>query len=222
MKDIALVLDIDGLMVDTEPISRLAWDKVLARYGHELDDDLHARMIGYRFDESVHMLLDAYDLTLSVEEIKQMKSVEYAAILSRGAPVMPGLYDLVAGINQHGLPWAVATSSPYAHAEEILLQLKLTDSCSAIAGGDEVPYGKPAPDIYLLAAKRLGLPPEHCMALEDSAPGCRAALTAGMMTLAIPNGDSEKVDFPEVHGVFKSLSDVSQELDQLLSELSER
>jgi HAD superfamily hydrolase (TIGR01509 family) len=222
MKDIAVVLDIDGLMVDTEPISRLAWDRVLERYGRILDDDLHTRIIGYRIDESVIMIIDEYDIPASPAEIKQLKKVEYDQILAHGVPVMPGLYDLVAAINRNGLPWAVATSSPHAHAQEILQQLELSDSCAAIAGGDEVPHGKPAPDIYLLAAKRLGIPPQNCLALEDSPPGCRAALAAGMMTLAIPNGDTQKADFPQVHKVFKSLSAVSQELDLLLLELRNR
>ena len=222
MEGIAIVLDIDGLMVDTEPISRRAWDKVLAQFGYELNDDLHTRMIGYRFDESVQMVIDAYELSLSMDEIKQMKNVEYAKILALGAPVMPGLYDLIAAIKQRELPWAVATSSSYTHAQEILRQLGLEDSCQAIAGGDEVPRGKPAPDIYLLAAKRLGLPSRHCMALEDSAPGCRSALAAGMMTLALPNGDTKKADFPEVYHIFKSLNDVAQDLDRLLSELNRR
>lgn len=222
MRDIAVVFDIDGLMVDTEPISRLAWDRVLARYGYELNDAFHARIIGYRFDESVSMVIEEYDLALSAAEIKQIKDTEYTQILDLGVPVMPGLYDLVAAIDQHNLPWAVATSSPYAHAEEILRQLDLTDACAAIAAGDEVPRGKPAPDIYLLAAQRLGIPPKQCMALEDSAPGCRSALTAGMMTLAIPNGDSKKAGFPAVHQVFKSLHEVAQELDRLLWELRNR
>ena len=222
MKDIAIVFDIDGLMVDTEPISRLAWDRVLLKYGRTLDDDLHTRMIGYRFDESVYMVLNEYNLPLTADEAKKIKGAEYAQILAEGVPVMPGLYDLVAGINERGYPWGVATSSPYAHALEILAQLDLTGSCSAIAGGDEVPRGKPAPDIYLLAAQRLGLAAEQCMALEDSAPGCRAALTAGMMTLAIPNSDTKKADFPEVHQIFASLSDVAQELDRLLIELKNR
>lgn len=222
MEDFAVVFDIDGLMVDTEPISRLAWDKVLAHFGYELNDDLHTRMIGYRFDESVHMVIDEYGISASAAELKEMKSAEYDKILARGAPVMPGLYELIAAINQRDLPWAVATSSPYTHAEEILHQLGLKGSCQAIAGGDEVPRGKPAPDIYLLAAKRLGISPQYCMALEDSAPGCRAALAAGMMTLAVPNGDTKTADFPEVHQVFNSLKDVAEDLDRLLSALNNR
>lgn len=220
--DIAVILDIDGLMVDTEPISRAAWDKVLARFGRILDDDLHTRIIGYRIDESVEMVIDAYNLPLSSEEFIEFKRIEYDKILGNGVPVMPGLYDLIEAINKREVPWAVATSSPYSHAQKILSLLELSDFCSAIAGGDEVSLGKPAPDIYLLAAQRLGIPAQHCLAVEDSAPGCRAALAAGMMTLAVPNGDTQKAEFPEVDQFFSSLSALAQELDHFLDGLKNR
>ncbi len=222
MKNIAIVLDIDGLMVDTEPISRLAWDRVLAHYNRVLDDALHTRIVGYRIDESALMIIDEYDLPLSADQVIELKRIEYDQVLSDGVPVMPGLFDLIEGINEKEIPWAVATSSPLAHAQRILSQLQLTDSCTVMTGGDEVSRGKPAPDIYLLAAERLGLPPTHCLAVEDSAPGCRAALAAGMMTLAVPNGDTKTSDFPPVHQVFSSLNTVAQALDQLLVELKKQ
>ncbi|MDX1416654.1 MAG: HAD family phosphatase [Candidatus Promineifilaceae bacterium] len=222
MQDIAIVFDVDGLMVDTEPLSRLAWNRVLKQYGYELHEELYSRMIGYRFDVSVSMVLEAFDLPLSVEEIRKMRAAEHAKILSLGVPVLPGLYDLVEALDQRGLSWAVATSSPYTHAVEILRQLELSDTCKAIAAGDEVPHGKPAPDIYLLAAKRLETAPQLCLALEDSAPGTHAALAAGMLTIAVPNGDSNMVDFPDVYQIFYSLQDVVQALDGLLIELDNR
>jgi HAD superfamily hydrolase (TIGR01509 family) len=129
---------------------------------------------------------------------------------------MAGLMALQTEIGKRGLPWAVATSSPRHHAQIILEQLGLADACHAIAAGDEVSHGKPAPDIYLLAAERLNTPPQRCLALEDSAPGSQSAIAAGMKVVAIPNPQADKADFAAVHRIFDSLHEVASNLDQLL------
>jgi pseudouridine-5'-monophosphatase len=82
------------------------------------------------------------------------------------------------------------------------------------------PLGKPAPDIYLLVAERLDVLASHCLAIEDSAPGCRSALSAGMTVVAVPNEDTKTADFSDVDYIFSSLRDVSEELDTLLAELA--
>ncbi len=220
MMNFAVILDMDGLMVDSEPLSRRAWDQVLNAYGHTLDDAIYNRIIGYRIDESAAMLREAYDLSIGVDTLAREKTDALAKICANGVPAMPGLYEFHESITGRGLLWGVATSSSRSHAEEILVQLALSDSCQAFAGGDEVPQGKPAPDIYLLVAERLGVPASHCLAIEDSAPGCRSALSAGMIVAAVPNVDTKAADFSDVDYVFSSLHDVSKELDALLAELA--
>ena len=202
-------------MVDTEPLSRRAWAQVIESYGFALDDVVYGRMIGRRFDESAQMALDAYDLPLTLDELMTRKRAIFDGIRAGGVPEMPGLRELHAAIVRRGLPWAVATSSPRRHAQEILAQLALDTSCRAIVGGDEVARGKPAPDIYLLAAERLGVAPANCLALEDSVPGCRAAAQAGMVTAAIPNGETKTAVFPCARYQFDSLHDVVSLLDTL-------
>lgn len=212
----AIIFDMDGLMVDTEPLSRQAWEQVIAPFGYRLADDVYGRMVGLRLDQSVRVFLNAYPLPLSAEETRARRNRYYRTILARGVPIMPGLMELQAEISRRHLPWAVATSSPRRHAQQILAQLGLQESCQAIVGGDEVPHGKPAPDIYLLAAERLGVLPRRCLALEDSAPGCRAAAQAGMAVVAVPNRVTETAVFPCAHHIFKSLSEVITNLPVLL------
>ena len=202
-------------MVDTEPLSRQAWERVLALYDYAMDDAVYGRMIGLRSDESVQVMLDAYPLPLTAAETMRLKKAFFKERLTQGIPIMPGLIELHAAIARRGLPWAVATSSPRQHARHILAQIGLLESCQAIVGGDEVDNGKPNPAIYLLAAKRLGIPPQQCLALEDSAPGCQAAAQAGMTTIAIPNGVTETAVFPCAHHIFNSLHDVISILDSL-------
>lgn len=203
-------------MVDTEPLSRQAWDQVLRVYGQELDDEVYGRMIGLRADESCHLVLSAFSLPLTVEELLARKAEAFATVRADGVPVMPGLFALLAAIEQRGLPWAVATSTFRRQAEVILAQIGLSGAYQALAGGDEVARGKPAPDLYLLAAERLGVAPTHCLALEDSMPGCRSAVAAGMTVVAVPNGDTQAADFSLAHYRFSSLHDVARHLDVLI------
>ena len=211
------MFDMDGLMVDSEPLSRQAWDEVLRPYGARIDDDLQSRIIGWRVDASAPFVLARLGLEhLDTEEIVARRRAAYAKIRAGGIPEMPGLRELLARIAARGLPWAVATSSPRRHAWEVLAQLGLQEEVAAVACGDEVARGKPAPDIYLLAAKRLGVPPAQCLALDDSGPGTKAAVAAGMLTIAIPNGHTSATDFSHAHYVYSSLHDVAANLEGLL------
>jgi HAD superfamily hydrolase (TIGR01509 family) len=203
----AIVFDMDGLMVDTEPLSRQAWDMALRPYGHTLDETTYQRMIGLRSDESVQIVLQTFALPLTAAALYEQKAAHNRRLRAAGVPVMAGLWPLLDAIRAGQLPWAVATSSSRAEAEEVLAQLGLQTECHALAAGNEVPRGKPAPDIYLLAAERLGVAPEHCLALEDSLPGSQAAVAAGMITAVIPNGRSS-ADFPHAHYLFSSLHQV--------------
>ncbi len=212
----AIIFDMDGLMVDTEPLSRQAWQAVLAEYGYELTDAVYLKVIGRRSDACVQILEEVYPIPLTGEELIERKKARLAARLSKGIPVMPGLFELQAAIKKRGIAWGVATSSSRSHAVQVLTQLNLIDHCGAIAAGNEVENGKPAPDIYLLAAKRLGYTPENCLALEDSLPGCHAAHAAGLFTIAIPNGETHQSDFDFVDRMFASLNEVATNLDELL------
>jgi HAD superfamily hydrolase (TIGR01509 family) len=212
----AVVFDLDGLMVDTEPLSRQAWAHLLERYGHALDDETYERMIGFRSDTSSRIVLEAFDLPLTASEIAQSKEAIFDKIRANGVPVMHGLNALQAELLRRDIPWAVATSSSGHHARIILEQLGLSSACQAIAAGDEVVEGKPAPDVYLLAARRLGYPPDECLALEDSLPGCQAAYAAGMTVVAVPKGQTKASQFRHAHHVFSSLQEVANNLEWLL------
>ena len=209
----AIVFDMDGLMVDSEPLSQQAWDEYLRPYGHQLTEEIVSSIIGLRADVSTPTIKDLFNLSEDVATIISKRAAIYSQIRANGVPVMPGLVALHAEIGRRQIPWAVATSSPRAHAEEILHQLGLKDQCRAIAAGNEVSHGKPHPEIYQLAAARLGIPPQHCLALEDSGPGSLAAVRAGMTVIAIPNVQTKTADFSHVHYQYNSLHDVLANLD---------
>jgi HAD superfamily hydrolase (TIGR01509 family) len=214
---LAVVFDMDGLMVDTEPLARQSWNMVLGDYGRELDEATYNQMVGLRRQESATLVIEALDLKVNPAELLEQKEHYYVEIMADGAPPMPGLHRLVGELADRGMPWAVATSSPRSNAQQVLQQLGLSEMCRAVAAGDEVLLGKPAPDVYLLAAERLGIPPESCLAFEDSVPGARAAMAAGMLTVAVPNGPTNNADdFDFVDYVFPSLDEVADSLDQIV------
>jgi hypothetical protein len=113
----------DGLMVDTEPLARAAWERVVSPYGLTMTDDLYGRMLGRRTHESAQLVLDTLRLPLPHDELIARKTAIFLDSLAGGVPVMPGLFALLDEIEQRGLPWAVATSTPRAVAEIILGQI---------------------------------------------------------------------------------------------------
>ena len=205
-------------MVDSEPLSRQAWDEFLRPYNQHITDDLQSRIIGRRVDQTVSIVRKEFNLPLTDAEIIAQRKQIHSQLRAQGIPPMPGLMELQTIIAERQIPWAVATSSERPHAEEILTQLGLLDKVQAIAAGSEVTHGKPAPDIYLLAAQHLGIPPEKCIALEDSGPGSQAAVAAGMLTIAIPNAETNHANFSHAHHQYASLFDVIENLDTLLNE----
>lgn len=213
----AIIFDMDGLMVDSEPLSRNAWNQVLQAHGYQMTDDVYRQIIGRRTDQSAEFILNQYPLPMTAAELASQKADVFHQIRAQGIPAMPGLMGLQAILKQRGIPWAVATASPRDHAEIILAQLGLTADCHAIAAGNEVAHGKPAPDIYLLAAERLGIDPTVCLALEDSEPGCTAAKTAGMTVIAIPNEETKTAVFSCADYRYASLKQVIENLDALLA-----
>jgi HAD superfamily hydrolase (TIGR01509 family) len=204
----AIIFDMDGLMVDSEPVARHGWEIVLASYGRELDQITYERMVGRRLEESAAIVIDTFQLPLSRENLAEIKEAAMVKLWAEGLPVMPGLHNLVGYLNDHNIPWGVATSSRRHYALNVLNQLGIASHCRAVAAGNEVSQGKPAPDIYLLAAERLEIDPKLCLALEDSVPGGQAAVAAGMSLAAVPNGHTKAADFPFADYVLDSLNDV--------------
>lgn len=204
-------------MVDTEPLAQQIWSRILAGYGYDLDDEVYARVVGRRTAESARIIQQAYHLPLSPEQLADLKSTMWEARWRQGVPPRPGLFILHAEIARRNIPWAVATSSPRDYAEHILRGLSLWPTHGAIAAGDEVANGKPAPDIYLLAARHLAVDPSSCLVLEDSVPGGRAAQSAGMTLAAVPFGFTSSSDFDFAPFIFNSLGEVADTLSALFS-----
>jgi HAD superfamily hydrolase (TIGR01509 family) len=212
----AVIFDLDGVIVDTEPISRKAWNIALNEFSAELPDEVCYNIIGHCSAESAEIIKMALGLSLPASALLHRKTTALRKLLAEDIPVIPGLVQLVAKLSNIGLPWAVATSSPRDYAERILKQIDLWNKCTVLTAGDEVSYNKPEADIYALTARRLKRAPRQCLALEDSLPGCRAAASAGMVTVAVPGKYPKRSDFDFVDQLCMSLDEVTANLQRLI------
>lgn len=203
-----VVFDMDGLMVDTEPLQfaafrRHLWDD----YGLELSpEDVHA-MVGHRIDENWRYLKELYPvITGDIETLVQRRDAIYRPILEAEAAPLPGVVELIARLHGAGYRVGLASSSPYWQINTVLDRLGARPYFGAMASGEEVTESKPHPAIYLLIAQRLELSPQACLALEDSAPGVAAAKAASMRCIAVPNAYTRDHDLSPADLILPSLA----------------
>lgn len=184
----AAIFDMDGLMLDTEPIYRLAWQAAAADFGREIDDRLYLRLIGRSNRDAERVLAGIFGESFPLVEFR-LRWVEHwrGRIDSEGIKRKPGLDETLELLETLGVPKAVATSTEAEDAAWTLGLAGLTSRFDAVVSGDRVERGKPAPDIFVAAAAALGVPAGCCIAFEDSDPGAAAAASAGMLTVIVPD-----------------------------------
>jgi HAD superfamily hydrolase (TIGR01509 family) len=183
-----VILDMDGLMLDTEGMSRAAWRKTLAERGLSLSDERYLELIGLTLSDVGKKMRVWYGADIPYDSIYKRKLVLVDEIIaSDGIPQKPGLTALLDALDSLGLRKAVATSTSRDRAMYKLKIAGVAAKFEAFVGGDDVARGKPAPDIFLRAADRLTLPPQECLVLEDSDPGVLAARAAGMRVIIVPD-----------------------------------
>ncbi len=209
----AVIFDLDGLIVDSETPDVLAWQAVYARYGMEFPVALWLQNVGRRdnvWDPLVQFRRP--DSPAAPETVAALRQERAEALMADYLKPLPGVVPLLAALRQCGMRTAVASSSRRAWVSDVLARLGLEAEFDAAAGGDEVRRAKPAPDIYLLAARRLGTAPEACAALEDSPSGVRSARAAGIVCIAVPSPLTRQLDFSAADLVVGSLEEVTPEV----------
>jgi HAD superfamily hydrolase (TIGR01509 family) len=184
----AVVFDMDGLMLDTESINRQAWQRAAEDLGFELDDEFYLSLLGRTTVDCESLVLRRLGTEFPMDEFRTRRRRFWKAqVEGAGIAAKPGLLDLLSFLDGQRLRLAVATSSHAAAAESSLRSAGVRDRFGIVVTGDQVARGKPAPDIYLEAARQLGVESPECVALEDSDSGVRAATAAGMTTVMVPD-----------------------------------
>ena len=210
----AIIFDMDGLMLDTEPLYRIAWKRASAECGFELTDEIYTSLVGRGRKDAERTLAETFGPEFSPEKFRVLAArYEEEEFAGPPMPKKPGLDELLAFLEQMNLPLAVATSTERRLTLPRLARAGLLSRFDAVATGDEVSRGKPFPDLFLLAARRLGAEPSSCLVLEDSEAGVFAARAAGMQVFQVPDLVDPSAEVRRAaNGVFRSLFDVLEKL----------
>jgi HAD superfamily hydrolase (TIGR01509 family) len=181
----AVVFDMDGVLIDSEPV----WERVrrgfVADHGGRWPQDAQDRMMGMSTAEWSAYISEDFGLRLPAPRVAELVIAAMTAEYQAHLPLLPGAVDVVRDLSARW-PLAVASSAPKSLIDAVLDVSGLRSAFAATVSSEEVPRGKPAPDVYLEAAARLGVPPAACAAVEDSSNGLRSAAAAGCAVIAVP------------------------------------
>lgn len=182
----AVVFDLDGVLIDSEPVWEQVRRRIVAEHGGHWDSDTQDRLMGMSTGEWSRYLSEDLDVDLTPDEVARTVVAAMADRYREHLPLLPGAVEAVNRIAQR---WTVglASSAPRSLIETVLDASGLRPVFAATVSTEEVARGKPAPDAYLTAAERLGVPPARCAAVEDSSNGLRSAAAAGLAVIAVPH-----------------------------------
>jgi HAD superfamily hydrolase (TIGR01509 family) len=180
---------------------------MLRRRGKEFSAELLDAMMGRPASVALQLMIDAHQLDDTVEQLAAETDEIFAGLLDKRLATMPGLIELLSELEHAKIPKAIATSSGPDFAHNVLGKFALAPRFQFILTCNDIRQGKPHPEIYLLAAELFGLPPNELLVLEDSQNGCRAAVAAGTVAVAVPSGHSLTQDFAGAALIASSLAD---------------
>ncbi|MEB3342985.1 HAD-IA family hydrolase [Okeania sp.] len=219
-----IIYDLDGLLLDTESIHAEVNQELTSRYGKIFDKHIKCQITGRKSIDSARKIVELLELPVTPENyLQQRNNLTYQRFPN--AKPMPGAVRLTQHLYQHKIPQAVATSSSH---EPFNLKTKNHQEWfqlfDYIVRGDDpsIKQGKPAPDIFLIAAERLNVSPEKCLVFEDSLAGMEAALAAGMSVVIVPDPDMDKKEFDSAHQILNSLTEFEPHLWKLPPFLSKK
>jgi len=182
----ALIFDMDGVIIDSEPMHYVAFRRFFQNIGIDFtqeENDLH---LGRKDIEIAELLIKKFALSHTKEQLVESKESIFRELIVAQAAPRPGLIDTLVSAKNLNVQTAVASSATMPSIELIVNTLKIRPYFHNLSSGDEVPNGKPAPDVFLLAANRMNVKPENCLVIEDTEAGVEAARRAGMRVVAIP------------------------------------
>ena len=208
------LFDLDGLLLDTEPLHGQAWAEAVGQFGGSASAELLLGLRGRNKFDNASGLIEALQLTVSVEQLLAVQQ-PLARDKVRQARAMPGAEGLVQHLQAAGVPLAIATSSGRESVEIKLAPHPWLQRIAVRVHGDDpqIQQGKPAPDLFIEAARRLHVEPAQCWAFEDSQAGAKAALAAGCRVFVVPAEGLSRSDYPSAVDWLSSLSETP--LDQL-------
>jgi beta-phosphoglucomutase family hydrolase len=214
--ELAVIWDMDGVIADTAPHHRLAWQETFARRGVNFSDEDFKHSFGIRNDAIIKSILGESITDEEIEAIADEKEATFRRLIGREIKPLPGALELLKELDVSGIKMAIASSTPPENARLVLGSLGITGRFRAIVSSQDVTEGKPSPQVFLVAAKRLGAEPRNCVVIEDAVAGVTAAKSAGMGCVAVTNTHPRK-SLREADLIVDSLEEVTvKDLEKLL------
>ena len=194
--DFAVLFDMDGVLFDSEPIHEQIFSEYAEELGFAFPPEEYVRLIGTSSVSQWRLMKERFGLPGTPQELSDAKMERYKTFLrtASGLAPMPGVPELLAVLRAENVPFALASSNTTDIIEATLSAIGLAPYFSTYVGGNDVAVAKPAPDIFLLAAQRLGANPARCVVVEDSTNGILAARRAGMTAVGFENPNSPGQD----------------------------
>jgi beta-phosphoglucomutase len=180
-----VIFDLDGVLVDTGWAHKQAWYDLAEKEGFDISDDFFYSTFGMRNDQIIPMFAGKGLSPEEVERLSQWKEEHYRELIAEKLILPPGVGELLSDLKRSGFLLAVGSSAPKANLDLVLERVKIRDYFDACVTGEEVVEGKPAPETFVKAAGKLGLPPDCCVVVEDAVQGVEAGKAAGMPVIAV-------------------------------------
>jgi HAD superfamily hydrolase (TIGR01509 family) len=208
----AVIFDMDGVMIDSEPL----WEKteriLLGRRGMDYNPIYRDKIVGLNQNDSGKLLRETFNLIETVEEIIAGRTEILLGLYEKELELVPGLLILLKRLKENGFPLALASSSPLRVINFVLDKFSLNEFFSVIVSGDTIQLGKPHPDIYFHTANKLGVEPRECVVIEDSINGVKSAKRAGMICIAVPDKGLNQKEFQIADLIINRLDEISIEM----------
>lgn len=211
----AIIFDLDGVIVDTEPLNKECARQFLIELGVKDPQPLSANLQGLNTQAYWIAMKEGYNLPQPLDELKSRWRPTYLSFLAARdhIPVIPGIPEFIDYLVQAKYQFAIASSANPKRIELILDKIQLKHLFSIIVDGDSYKNSKPAPDCFLLAAKRLGVAPEECIVIEDSINGVKAAKAAGMLCIGYGGSDHNQDDLTLADVIIKDFKNLTSDLE---------
>jgi HAD superfamily hydrolase (TIGR01509 family) len=203
----AVIFDMDGVLADSEPVYYDAMNSVIRALGHEVTPELQRRLMGHSVQDTWRTIAEEFHLEGPLDGLIARYDSELCRQLALVKETLPGVSDLLSSLKSRRIPLGLASSSWPGWIDALLGGIGLQGQFDAVVSAKMVEHPKPAPDIYLFAAERLGVPPEGCIAIEDTPTGLASAKAAGMFTVQSRSASTAFPPQPNADLVLASLAD---------------
>lgn len=216
----AVLFDMDGVLINTESVHYRLWKEAFHNRGLDVSYEVYKGCIGTTDDYLMDLIWKNYGLDFRGDKklFEERMAIEKQLPKKESFPEMPGVMDMLRKLHEAGFLLAVASSSPPVRIHEAMSYIGAKQYFSVLNSAENVAHSKPAPDVYLDTAEKLGVEPVECIVLEDSENGSIAAVSAGMICVGLDNPDSGDQNLERARVVIRSLQEFTPELIRSLAE----